>query len=97
MNHVPPTLDMLPDGRFRAPPRPAGMPLSTKLVIGATLVAVLGGSLAVAALAVWVVSMILPVVIIAGAVAWAAMRFRRWQLLRGQGNGGARYPARFGQ
>ena len=102
MNRIPPTIDMSPDGTFRAPPRPQRLPFSTKLAVGGVLVAALGASLAVAFLAIWVVSLILPVVIIAGGVAWAAMKYRRWQLLRsqghgGQGHGGPLEPGRFGQ
>ena len=86
---------MLPDGTFGGGPRPPLVPFTTKLMIGAVLVAVLGGCLAVAALALWFVSLILPVVLIAAAVAWAMVRFRRWQLLRGQVGPGRRYPDRF--
>jgi hypothetical protein len=84
MNRIPPTLDMLPDGRFRSEPRPtAGVPISAKLMVGAVLVAVVAGAISVAALALWLLSLALPVLILAGVGAWAAYRFRRWQLLRG--------------
>jgi hypothetical protein len=86
MSRIPPTLDMLPDGRFRTPPPPPGVPLSFKLMIGAVLVAVVAGAIAFAALALWVLSLILPVVIIAGAFAWVMVKVRRWQLLRGARN-----------
>jgi hypothetical protein len=87
MNRIPPTLDMLPDGRFRsAPPPPSGVPLSFKLMVTAILVALVAGAVAVAALALWVFSMVLPVLVIAGAGAWAMMKYRRWQLLRGGRN-----------
>ncbi len=80
----PPTIDMSPDGSFRVPPQPGMVPLSVKLGLGAAVVAVLGLSLTVAALAVYVVSLILPTIIVAGAVAWLAFKYRRWQLRRGQ-------------
>ena len=86
MTRRPPTIDLRPDGSFRAPPR-LGLPFTTKLVIGGVLVAAICMSIALAAVALWVVSMVLPVIIIAGAVAWAAMRYRRWQLLRSQRDG----------
>ena len=94
MTHMPPTIDMLPNGQFRTPPRPAGIPFTMKLAAGAALVAIIGGSLAVAAFAIWFVSMILPVVLIAGGVAYAALRFRRWRLLRSQGSASV---SRFGR
>ncbi|HYZ64748.1 MAG TPA: hypothetical protein VE650_20020 [Acetobacteraceae bacterium] len=86
MNRIPPTLDMLPDGSFRSPPPPTGVPLSTKLLFGAVLVAMVAGAIAVAAVAVWVLSMVLPVLVVAGVVAWGLIKYRRWQLLRGARN-----------
>ncbi len=75
---------MLPDGRFGGNARPPQVPFTTKVMVGAAIVAVLGTCLAIAALALWFVSLILPVVLIAAAVAWGMMRFRRWQSGRGQ-------------
>ena len=79
MDRIPPVLDMTADGQFRAPPRPRQVPLSFKLMIGAAVIAVLAGAAAVAALALWVVSLILPVAIIAAAVAWVSFKYRRWR------------------
>lgn len=79
---TPPVIDMTPDGRFREPLRPGaapGVPASVKLLIGAVLVAVLAGTAAVAALALWVVSMLLPVLLIAAGVAWATFKYRQWR------------------
>lgn len=87
---TPPVIDMTPDGRFREPLRPhaaPGVPASVKLLIGAALVAVLAGTAAVAALALWVVSMLLPVLLIAAGVAWATFKYRQW---RGGSLGGQR-------
>ena len=100
MNRPPPTIDMLPDGSFRAPPQPPRLPLSMKVALAGGLVAVLGASLAVAFLAIWLVSLMLPVVIIGGGVAYLAMRWRRWQSLRGgqmRPGYGAVQPGRFGE
>ena len=79
MNRIPPVIDMAPDGTFRT--RPSGMraPLSFKLLLGATIVAVLAGAAAVAALALWVAALLLPVVVIAAAIAWGAYTYRRWR------------------
>ena len=85
---TPPVLDMTPDGQFREPLRQGAgaprVPASFKLLIGAVVVAILAGTAAVAALALWVVSMLLPVMIIAGGVAYAAFKYRQW---RGRGAG----------
>ena len=46
------------------------------------MIALAAGAIVFAALALWVLSMALPVLLVAGVVAWGAMRFRRWQALR---------------
>ena len=81
MTQAPPTLDMRLDGSFRTPP-PAGVPLSLKLMLGGIVVAVAAGAIAFAALALWVLSMALPVIIVAGVFAWGMMKYRRWQSAR---------------
>ena len=63
---LPPELDMTPDGGFRAPPRP---PLTTR--IGAVAVVV--------ALVLWFALALIPVVVIAAAIAWAAFRVQLWR------------------
>ena len=85
MQRRPPIINMRPDGTFQASPSPdANMLFATKLALGAMAVAVAGAGLLLAAAIAWVVSLILPVVIIAGGVAYAAWRLRGWQLRRGQ-------------
>ena len=81
MTQTPPTLDMRLDGSFRTPPR-HGVPLSAKLMLGGIVVALGAGAIAFAALAMWVLSMALPVIIVSAAFAWSMMRFRRWQSTR---------------
>ena len=80
MTKTPPTLDMRLDGSFNTPPRT--VPLSFKLMLGGMMVALAAGAIAFAALALWVLSMVLPVLIVAGLFAWGMMRFRRWQAMR---------------
>ncbi len=81
MKNTPPTLDMRLDGSFRTPPR-TGLPLSYKLMLGGVVIAMVAGAVAFAALALWVLSMALPVIFVAGLFAWGMMRFRRWQAQR---------------
>lgn len=83
---MPPVIDMTPDGRFREPlrQRPASgsasrIPASFKLLIGAVVLAALAGTAAVAALALWIVSMLLPLMLIAGGVAYATFKYRQWR------------------
>lgn len=87
MTRVPPTIDMLPDGSFRPPPQRPIVPLSAKMMLAAVAVAALGVSVLVAAFAIWVVSMVLPIILIAGAGAYGLYRYRQWQLRRGQPGG----------
>lgn len=82
----PPIIDMRPDGSFRAPPR-GGMAFTTKVALGAGLVTVIGGALLVAAMMVWVVSMVLPAVLIAAGIAFVALKLRGWQARRSPGAG----------
>lgn len=79
MNRIPPVIDMAPDGTFRTKPSGMRAPLSFKLLLGATIVAVLAGAAAVAALALWVAALLLPVVVVAAAVAWVAYKYRVWR------------------
>jgi len=77
MDRRPPTLDMMPDGRFR---HVAGRaPLSLRILVGAVLLALVAGGLAIAALAVSVAAVLVPVALLAAAIAWAMVQWRRWR------------------
>jgi hypothetical protein len=82
------TLDMTPEGEFVAPPSGyrggTQAPWSARLLRAAVLVAVLGGMVIVAGLAIWLAVLMIPVVLIAGAVAYGAYRWRLWQMMRGR-------------
>jgi hypothetical protein len=82
------TLDMTPEGEFVAPPYGyrggAQAPWSARLLRAAVLVAVLGGMVIMAGLAIWLAVLMIPVVLIAGAVAYGAYRWRLWQMTRGR-------------
>jgi hypothetical protein len=67
---------MLPDGRFRRPPRP---PILNRIIIWAVGIAVIAGALAAAAFALWIALVLVPVALIAGAVAWLAFRLQLWR------------------
>jgi len=78
-----PVLDMTPDGRFRTPPR---VPIATRIAAAAVVVAVIAGGLAAAAIALWLAFLLIPVVLVAGLVAYAALRFQlRRRSFGGQG------------
>ena len=75
----PPELDLLPDGSFRRPARP---PIVTRIFIWAVAVAAVAGALAIAAFALWIALILIPVALIAGVIAWAALRFQLWRSRR---------------
>ncbi len=84
---------MTPDGRFTAPPR---APISTRIIAGAVLLAVVAGGLAFAAFALWIALLLVPVVIVAVLVAVMTIRFKIWQARRRAGSlGGNRHVARW--
>jgi hypothetical protein len=76
---------MTPDGEFVTQPVPdphgAGL-WAVRLGLGAALVAAIAGAVAVAALVLWVASVMIPVALIAGVVAYAAFRFQVWRAQR---------------
>jgi uncharacterized membrane protein len=83
MAYDPRLLDMTPDGKFRPPqPKRGGLPLSTQIMIGAVLVAVIAGGLAVAAVFLWLAAALIPVALVAGLVGYLVIRFKIWQARR---------------
>jgi hypothetical protein len=72
----PPELDMTIDGEFVAPP-PA--PVASRVLLWAVVIAVIAGALAIAAFALWLALMILPVAVGAAVIAWGMMRYRIWR------------------
>jgi len=67
---------MTPEGEFRTPPKP---PLVTRIMFWAILVAAGAGALFVAAFALWLALIILPVALLAAAIAWLTWRFQVWR------------------
>ncbi len=77
------------DGEFVAPRRPAW---PFRLGVAAVLAAVVLGGVALAALALWVAMLLIPLAIVAGLIGWAALRFQVWRA--GRSFGGVRQPPR---
>jgi hypothetical protein len=84
----PPQLDMTSDGRFigQGPGPASGLPWSVRILRVALFVTAIAVGLSLAALALWFALIIIPVALVAGAIAYAAFRWRLWQV-----NGSARY------
>lgn len=89
-NHRPPVIDMTPDGEFRDPVPPRGPGPFDRLLarVGgiAMLVALGAGALLLAGLAVLAISVLLPVVLMAGLIGGGSLW---WRMRRAQRNGTA--------
>ncbi len=75
---------MTPDVQFRTPPR---TPVTNRIIAWAVLVAVVATGIAFAALALWVALTLIPVILVAGLIAVAAIRFQLWRARRNLGRG----------
>ena len=78
-------LDMTPDGDFRATPRSAERPASTwplKLGLGAAVVSAGAIAIVAAALFLWLASVLIPIAIVAGLVAYIAFRIQVFRAVR---------------
>ena len=76
MSHrSPPELDLLPDGSYR----PRRQPVAARIFAWAIVISVVAGALAVAALALWFALILIPVMLVAGLIAWLAFRFQLWR------------------
>jgi hypothetical protein len=67
------------NGDFVAPRR---APITSRILMWAIVVAVLAGAISLAALALWVALLILPVAVGAAVVAWGILRYRIWRAQR---------------
>ena len=81
----PPELEMTIEGEFVSPP-PA--PMSSRILMWAIVIAVVAGALSLAAFALWLALIILPVAFGAAVVAWAMVRYRIWRAQRASGGRG---------
>jgi hypothetical protein len=66
-------------GEFISPRKPR---ISSRILMWAILVAILAGAVSLAAFALWVALIILPVAFAAAVVAWAIFRFQVWRAQR---------------
>jgi len=74
-DRTPPELDLLPDGSYR-PRRP---PIASRIFAWAVVIAAVAAAVAVAAFALWIALIMIPVVLAAGVIAWLAFRFQLWR------------------
>lgn len=78
----PPDLEMTLEGEFISPPV---APISSRILLWAIIVAVMAGALTIAAFALWLALLILPVAVGAGIVAWGLFRYRLWRAQKSLG------------
>jgi fatty acid desaturase len=77
-DRMPPELELLPDGSYR-PRRP---PVAARIFAWAMVIAVVAAALALAAFALWFALILIPVVVVAGLIAWLAFRVQVWRAAR---------------
>jgi hypothetical protein len=75
----PPELDMTLEGEFVSPPTP---PISSRILMWAVVVALIAGALSLAAFALWIALLVLPVAFGAAIVAYVIFRYRVWRAQR---------------
>jgi membrane protein implicated in regulation of membrane protease activity len=75
----PPDLEMTINGEFVSPPV---APITSRILMWAIVIALVAGALSLAAFALWIALIILPVAFGAAVVAWAMFRYRVWQAQR---------------
>jgi hypothetical protein len=80
--HRPPELEMTINGEFVSPPT---APITSRIFMWAIVIALLAGALSLAAFALWIALIILPVAFGAAVVAWAMFRYRVWRVQRSMG------------
>ena len=76
---------MTPDGQFRVPRR---TPITTRIIVGAVLLAVVATGIAFAAFALWLALTLIPVILVAVLVAAGMIRFQLWRARRNAFNSG---------
>ena len=84
-NQTPRILDMTPQGEFvTRPVRQDGHATTwpLRLGLGAAVVAAVAGGLAIAAVLLWLASVLIPVALIAGGLAYVAFRYQTWRMRR---------------
>ena len=70
------------EGEFVSPPTP---PITSRILMWAVVIAIIAGGLSLAAFALWLALLILPVALGAGVIAWAMLRYRLWRAQRAVG------------
>ena len=75
----PPELEMTANGEFVSPPV---APWTSRILMWAVVIAMIAGALSIAAFALWLALIILPVALGAAAIAYAMFRYRMWRAQR---------------
>lgn len=70
------------NGEFVSPPK---APITSRILLWAIIIAVIGGALSLAAFALWLALLILPVAFGAAVIAWGIYRFQAWRAAKSLG------------
>lgn len=72
----PPELDMTLDGEFVTPPKPT---VAARVLLWALIIATVAGAITIAALALWLAMLLLPIAVGAALVAYGVFRYQLWR------------------
>ncbi len=64
------------EGEFVSPPT---APVSSRIMLWAAIIAVVAGAVTIAALALWLALLILPIAVGAGLIAYVMLRYKMWR------------------
>jgi uncharacterized membrane protein YdbT with pleckstrin-like domain len=79
MSQEPSHIEMTIEGEFASPPPPAKPPLATRVLIWATVVAVVAAACVVAIFALWLLAFLIPIAVVTALFAYLAFRFHLWR------------------
>ena len=70
------------EGEFVTPPRP---PIISRILLWALILAVIAGAITIAALALWLAMLVLPIAVGAAVVAYVIFRYQAWRAQKSLG------------
>ena len=83
MTQKPPILEMTIEGDFvdspQGPPQPPKVPFGTRVLIWSAVIAAIAIGCAVAVFALWLLAVLIPVALIAAAIAYGVFRYQMWR------------------
>jgi len=79
MDKKPLILEMTVEGDFVEPPKEPRLPLGSKLLIWSAGIASIAAAGAVALAALWLLAIMIPIALVAAAIAYGVFRYQMWR------------------